>query len=36
MYPNNPIAQKSVARYMAAMKAVCVRVADRGHWGRVA
>jgi hypothetical protein len=36
MYPDNPVAQKSVARYMAAMKSVCVRVADRGHWGRVA
>ncbi|QUR69520.1 condensation domain-containing protein [Mycobacterium spongiae] len=36
MFPDNPVAQKSVARYMAAMKSVCVRVADRGHWGRVA
>ena len=36
MHPDNPIAQKSVARYMAAMKSVCVRVAESGHWGRVA
>jgi hypothetical protein len=36
MFPDNPVAQKSVARYMAAMKSVCVRVADSGHWGRVA
>ena len=36
MFPDNPVAQKSVARYMAAMKSVCERVADSGHWGRVA
>jgi hypothetical protein len=36
MLPANPIARKSVARYMAAMRSVCVRVADSGHWGRVA
>jgi hypothetical protein len=36
MFPDNPVAQKSVARYLAAMKSVCVRVADSGHWGRVA
>jgi mycolipenoyl-CoA---2-(long-chain-fatty acyl)-trehalose mycolipenoyltransferase / long-chain-acyl-CoA---trehalose acyltransferase len=36
MYPDNPVAQKSVVRYMAAMRSVCVRVADSGHWGRVA
>jgi len=36
MHPANPIAQKSVTRYMEAMKAVSVRVADSGHWGRVA
>jgi hypothetical protein len=36
MFPDNPVAQKSVARYMEAMKSVCVRVADSGHWGRVA
>ncbi|WUI24387.1 condensation domain-containing protein [Mycobacterium sp. NBC_00419] len=32
MFPDNPIAQKSVARYIAAMKSVCVRVADSGQW----
>ncbi len=36
MHPDNPVAQKSVTRYMEAMKSVCVRVADSGHWGRVA
>jgi hypothetical protein len=36
MFPDNPVARKSVARYMAAMRSVCTRVADRGHWGRVA
>jgi hypothetical protein len=36
MHPDNPVAKKSVARYMEAMKSVCVRVADSGHWGRVA
>lgn len=36
MHPDNPVAQKSVARYMAAMRSVCMRVADSGHWGRVA
>jgi hypothetical protein len=36
MFPDNPVAQKSVARYVAAMKSVCGRVADSGHWGRVA
>lgn len=36
MYPDNPIARKSVARYLDAMKSVCGRVADSGHWGRVA
>ena len=36
MFPDNPVARKSVARYMSAMKSLCVRVADRGHWGRVA
>lgn len=35
MLPDNPVAQKSVARYIAAMKSVCARVADSGHWGRV-
>jgi hypothetical protein len=36
MYPDNPVAEKSVTRYMEAMKSVCVRVAGSGHWGRVA
>jgi mycolipenoyl-CoA---2-(long-chain-fatty acyl)-trehalose mycolipenoyltransferase / long-chain-acyl-CoA---trehalose acyltransferase len=36
MYPDNPVALKSVTRYMEAMKSVCVRVADSGQWGRVA
>ncbi|WP_067973988.1 condensation domain-containing protein [Mycolicibacter icosiumassiliensis] len=36
MHPDNPIAQKSATRYMEAMRSVCVRVADSGHWGRVA
>jgi hypothetical protein len=36
MFPDNPVAQKSVVRYMEAMQSVCTRVADSGHWGRVA
>ncbi|MDH6243368.1 hypothetical protein M2432_000997 [Mycobacterium sp. OTB74] len=32
MFPDNPVAQKSVARYIAVMKAVCKRVADTGQW----
>ncbi|MDT5337016.1 MAG: mycolipenoyl-CoA---2-(long-chain-fatty acyl)-trehalose mycolipenoyltransferase [Mycobacterium sp.] len=36
MHPDNPVAKKSVTRYMEAMKSVSVRVADSGHWGRVA
>ena len=36
MHPENPVAEKSVARYMKAMKSVSVQVADSGHWGRVA
>lgn len=36
MYPDNPVAEKSVARYMEAMKSVSMCVADSGHWGRVA
>jgi mycolipenoyl-CoA---2-(long-chain-fatty acyl)-trehalose mycolipenoyltransferase / long-chain-acyl-CoA---trehalose acyltransferase len=36
MHPDNPIAKKSVARYMATMRSVSELVADRGHWGRVA
>lgn len=34
LFGDNPIAQKSVARYIAAMKSVCQRVADSGDWGR--
>ncbi len=36
MCPDNPVAKKSVTRYMAAMRSVSMRVADSGHWGRVA
>lgn len=36
MHPDNPIARKSVTRYMDAMRSVSVRVAASGHWGRVA
>lgn len=36
MHPDNPVAEKSATRYMEAMRSVCVRVADSGHWGRVA
>lgn len=36
MHPDNPVARKSVTRYIQAMKSVSVRVADSGHWGRVA
>jgi len=36
MHPDNPVAKKSVTRYMEAMKSVSGRVADSGHWGRVA
>ncbi|MGY4710703.1 condensation domain-containing protein [Mycolicibacterium sp. CBM1] len=32
MFPDNPIAQKSVARYIGAMKSVCGRIADGGQW----
>jgi hypothetical protein len=36
MLPDHPVAHKSVARYIEAMKSVCTRVADTGNWGRVA
>lgn len=36
MHPDNPVAKKSATRYMEAMQSVAVRVADSGHWGRVA
>lgn len=32
MLPDNPVAQKSVTRYMEAMKSACTRVADHGNW----
>lgn len=32
MFPDNPVAQKSVARYIAATKSVCQRIADSGQW----
>lgn len=31
--PDNSIARKSIARYIAAMKSVCQQVADGGEWG---
>ncbi|MDT5210435.1 MAG: mycolipenoyl-CoA---2-(long-chain-fatty acyl)-trehalose mycolipenoyltransferase, partial [Mycobacterium sp.] len=34
MLPDNPIAHKSVTRYMEAMRSVCGRVANTGNWGR--
>ena len=34
LFGDNPIAQKSVARYIAAMKSVCERIADGGDWDR--
>jgi mycolipenoyl-CoA---2-(long-chain-fatty acyl)-trehalose mycolipenoyltransferase / long-chain-acyl-CoA---trehalose acyltransferase len=36
MHPDNPVAQKSVTRYMEALRSVSGRVADSGQWGRVA
>lgn len=36
MHPDNPVAQKSADRYLEAMRSVCVRIAESGHWGRVA
>ena len=36
LHPDNPVAKKSVARYMTTMKSVSELVADNGHWGRVA
>ncbi|MFZ0833882.1 MAG: condensation domain-containing protein [Mycobacterium sp.] len=36
MHPDNPVADKSVTRYMEAMKSASVRVADSGDWRRVA
>jgi mycolipenoyl-CoA---2-(long-chain-fatty acyl)-trehalose mycolipenoyltransferase / long-chain-acyl-CoA---trehalose acyltransferase len=36
MFPDNPIAQESVARYLEALKSVFERVAESGHWRNVA
>ncbi|SEH51725.1 Condensation domain-containing protein [Mycolicibacterium rutilum] len=36
MHPDNPVAAKSVTRYMKTMRSVCALVADSGNWGRVA
>ena len=32
LFPDNPVARKSVDRYIAAMRAVCAQVADTGNW----
>lgn len=36
MFPDNPPAQESVARYLAALKSVFQRVAESGQWRNVA
>jgi hypothetical protein len=36
LFPGNPIARESVARYLAALKSAFERVAHRGHWRDVA
>ncbi|HEY0228836.1 MAG TPA: condensation domain-containing protein, partial [Mycobacterium sp.] len=36
MFPDNPEAEKSVARYLDALKSVFERVAESGHWRNVA
>jgi hypothetical protein len=36
MHPDNPVAKKSVTRYMKVMKSVAGLVADSGTWGLVA
>jgi hypothetical protein len=36
MFPDNPIAQESVAEYLAALKSVFERIAESGHWQNVA
>jgi hypothetical protein len=36
MFPDNPEAQESVARYLLALKSVFERVAESGHWRNVA
>lgn len=34
LFPDNPVARKSVVRYIAAMKSVCLQISDNGNWGR--
>lgn len=36
LHPDNPVAHKSVTRYLEAVKSVAARVADSGDWRRVA
>ena len=36
MYPDNPVASKSVVRYLDSMRSVCRSVAHHGHWDRIA
>jgi mycolipenoyl-CoA---2-(long-chain-fatty acyl)-trehalose mycolipenoyltransferase / long-chain-acyl-CoA---trehalose acyltransferase len=36
LFPDNPVAQESIARYLAALKSVFERVAESGHWRNVA
>jgi hypothetical protein len=36
MYPDNPIARESVAKYVEALKSVYRRVVDTGQWQKVA
>jgi mycolipenoyl-CoA---2-(long-chain-fatty acyl)-trehalose mycolipenoyltransferase / long-chain-acyl-CoA---trehalose acyltransferase len=36
MFPDNPVAQESVARYLKALRSVFERVAESGHWRNVA
>lgn len=36
MHPDNPVAVKSVVRYMDAVRSVCTQVARSGSWGRLA
>jgi hypothetical protein len=34
LFPDNPIARKSVERYIGAMRSVCAEIAESGNWGR--
>lgn len=36
IHPDNPVAEKSVTRYGEVVRSVSARVADSGHWGRLA